>query len=245
MRRIEKTQWFEEVNSEVRRIIQSISRYQSRESSKTLRNLWTEIDSGTSDDSTKDGLYIGLCVLKCWISYSKMWRSMVIDRNYEESWNQLQNVIDYHEAFARHSLDEDRCHVNWISSVCCELERLYPHKIFMSIECVADEGECTLCGLSPLDQQCIHIPGNLYAGKIAGCRYRKITSFPAVAMTENPKDKRCIITGLNHGIVDTFVNHFRDKKFSPLHFSHCQWTSTREGNPHIDIVTDDRLEFIV
>ncbi|WP_195257670.1 YecA family protein [Bacillus paralicheniformis] len=127
-------------------------------------------------------------VMKC---YSNYWNK-ILEGKYKDSWvdlqdtiNNLINVTKFMENQTEFGISEFNSHLN-------ELEKLYPYSIFASSEMVIETKECSICGKSVLDMDCIHIPGNLYWGQMAAIICKDIV-FQAVALVEHPMDKRCVI----------------------------------------------------
>jgi hypothetical protein len=89
--------------------------------------------------------------------------------------------------------------------------------------------------------ECAHHPGVLYGGRLMREVAIKIHALPGISLTETPKDKRCILTGLDHAGVRTFAEAFAECRESPLAFAGIAW-GERDGHPHADFVLDPMLQ---
>ncbi|MCM3743879.1 SEC-C domain-containing protein [Sporosarcina luteola] len=151
-------------------------------------------------------------------NYSIYWKTLLEGR-YKDSWNVLQDTIDRLINVTKFT----KCHsdfaINAFNSHLQELEKLYPYRVFASSEMVRKTEECSICGKSVLDVDCIHIPGNLYWGQMAVSICKDIV-FQAVALVKHPMDKRCIIEISDDNRTEkekfNLLNYFVENNTNPL-----------------------------
>ncbi len=71
--------------------------------------------------------------------------------------------------------------------------------------CPSSIGNCSICNKS--FYECNHIENNIYCGKL--CYRKNISNIKGnhVALVENPRDRRCIVTNYGHenSIIDSFT----------------------------------------
>jgi hypothetical protein len=124
-------------------------------------------------------------------NYANYWIQLQ-ERKYKNSWNTLQDTIDDLIHVAKWSNDRSLFFLDILDNHFKELEKLYPYKVFASVEMVISKETCNICGRDVLDFECTHIPGNLYWGEMAYSIVGDI-NFKAVALVSHPLDKRCIM----------------------------------------------------
>jgi hypothetical protein len=137
---------------------------------------------------------------------------------FSASWGNLQDSLDCCDFLIRTCKKEESEHFEKIRLYLSSFERLYPF-LFVSpgqtIKLI-----CSICGKEPLDEDCPHIPGNLYWGEIAGYNVTEIVNVDHVAIIPHPKDKRCVICIDDN---DQKFNNLRElfdntpRPFTPLH----------------------------
>lgn len=224
------------------RVRRSLARWESPpECKKTIRAIGGLIADPSVTDGTKDAAFVARLGLGLWTSYAKYWAKLRAGE-FQESWKDLQDCIDVAGLF----IDLNRgdwFHAKWLLDRCRDVERLYPHRLFASSEIIADV-VCSICGADPLSPECAHRPGVLYGGRLMREVATKIHALPGISLTETPKDKRCIMMGLDHAMVRMFVGVFVERRESPLAFAGITW-GERDGHPHADVVFNPMLRLEV
>jgi hypothetical protein len=150
--------------------------------------------------------------------YSRYWQKL-LEGKYKDSWVVLQDTIDNLISVTKFTENHGEFGIREFNSHLNELEKLYPYSIFASSEMVIETKECSICGKSVLDIDCIHIPGNLYWGQMAVTICKDIV-FQAVALVKHPMDKRCVmeINGDNRTEKEKFklLHYFVENNTNPL-----------------------------
>lgn len=134
---------------------------------------------------------------------------MLKNKEYRNSWNKLQDCLDIAKFVGRFVDFPNRLEVPSLVNLLISYEKLYPYKFFASTEFVIKKAHCSICGKSVLGLDCPHVRGNLYWGKQAVEVVDEIETFQAVALVENPEDKRCILEPKDDSLTD-------DVKFKKL-----------------------------
>lgn len=124
-------------------------------------------------------------------NYSIYWQ-LLSHSKFKDSWNFLQNTLDKLINFSRLSNNHENYFLSKFQNHLNQLEKLYPYNLFSSIEAVVQTYRCSICKKSLLDLNCTHLLGELYWGEQAYAVAEDIV-LQAVAIVENPMDKRCIL----------------------------------------------------
>lgn len=208
---------------------------------KLYRRIEIIISKEDLKDEEKDAAFIARLAIKTWEEYVSYW-AMLRKGLYQDSWINLQNCLDCGRAFI--SLNgNDFAHIQWLISRCEALEKLYPHRLFVSMELICDV-VCSVCGRDPMSIDCKHRPGVLYGGKLMSLRAVNLQEIPGIALTESPKDKRCVVQGLDHSGVAMFHGLYRDNGWSPILFNGLAWRE-KDGRPHVDVIIEPRLKLAI
>ncbi len=112
-------------------------------------------------------------------------------REYEKSWDMLQNCFDTLRLVSRYCEDVYDLPELELNMKC--FEDLYPFKLFFSSEYIIAKSHCSLCGKSMQSLSCPHRKGELYWGKRAVEIVDEIREFQAVSIVEHPDDKRLVM----------------------------------------------------
>jgi len=115
--------------------------------------------------------------------------------DYQDAWSFLQDALGCTKTLIRFIADESQLSLDNIHKYLCQVEMLYPYSYFASIAATVTKITCSICKRSPYDPECNHIAGELYWGEMAVHIVEEIEKGSHVALTKNPKDKRCIIFG--------------------------------------------------
>ncbi|MBA2841286.1 hypothetical protein HNP87_001835 [Methanococcus maripaludis] len=125
-------------------------------------------------------------------SISKLWQ-LLDNMDYPTSWGQLQNAIDGIKFLKKYILNPDELQINILENYLENLEKYYPYQLFGSPEYIFKKEECSICGRSPYDPECIHITGRLYMGEVAITLHKDLEDITGFSLVKNPKNKRCIL----------------------------------------------------
>lgn len=125
---------------------------------------------------------------------------------YDKSWVVLQDCFDISRIVLKFSENYNEELQN-IVTLLQKYEKLYPYKLFSSVELIVQKCHCNICNKSMLGLNCKHRRGELYWGVMATEIVDK-ADIQAIAVVKNPENKRCILE------LSEYVN---DKsKFLPL-----------------------------
>ncbi len=164
-------------------------------------------------------------------SYSEYW-SQVCTGAYDQSWDALQDVLDLLRTIKKFTIFDKTFLFKFLEKQALGLERLYPYKLFASTEIIVSKVECGICGNNIDSMECDHIQGELYRGKLAYGIVREIKDCIAVALVENPANKRCKMGNIDgKPIIFPCLNYLTEslltKKVNPLFISHTEETVRR------------------
>jgi len=140
-------------------------------------------------DSFFDDLYVlerGIDLLE---AYARTWR-LITHSQFTASWDALQDALDLLRLIKRFSAID----VSFFEDQLTELERAYPYKVFFSLGALVARFECTLCGGDIDSLDCPHRRGNLYRGRMAMAVAKDMVEFDHIAIVEQPRDKRCVVS---------------------------------------------------
>jgi hypothetical protein len=143
----------------------------------------------TASDKIIDDIFVLDRYLYLFSEYGLLWKQ-IASSHFSESWRTLQNAFDAIRLIKRFS----NIDVSAIEDQLCDLEILYPYKIFASMGMVVERFECSICGEDIDSFMCIHLRGELYRGTMAFGIARKILDVDHIALVEQPVDKRNVIS---------------------------------------------------
>lgn len=151
-------------------------------------------------------------------NFSLYWIQL-LEKGYKNSWDSLQDTIDDLIIVSKWTDDRTMFYLDILGSHFKELEKLYPYKVFASVEMVVKKVTCSICGRDVLDFECTHIPANLYWGEMAHTINADIM-FQAIALVKHPMDKRCImeVQGDDRSEIERFkiLDYFVSNITNPL-----------------------------
>ena len=132
------------------------------------------------------------CVLNSYISVLEMWASLKQNKNFD-AWVKLIDAQEYLSIALRINIgkpfgvDGFREHLEHIEKA------VFPRfSIFNSPAFIIKGGVCSICGQNLA--RCEHVEDKIYWGKVCKRIKAEVIETNHLAVVENPKDKRCIIT---------------------------------------------------
>ena len=147
-----------------------------------------EVHHAASDEILNDIFVLDRYVY-LFSEYGLLWKE-IASSQFSESWRTLQNAFDAIRLIKRFS----NIDVSTIEDHLCDLETLYPYKIFASMGAVVDRFECSICGEDIDSFLCTHRRAELYRGHMAFGIAKNIADVDHIAFVEHPVDKRCVIS---------------------------------------------------
>jgi hypothetical protein len=190
---------FNSFKPQAKSVLSAFNQFQFIEGQKTVSDLkaFLEKERG-SPASTEESYLNDLYVLDCYVhflsDYGLLWER-IHDQKFGDSWVCLQNALDRLRLLKRFS----DIPISFFEVQLTELEKMYPYEIFFSAGMVVEGLECNICGLDIDSDECCHIRGELYSGKMAAAIVTKIVKFDHGALVRNPVDKRCVVQYENTG----------------------------------------------
>ncbi|MEK6337657.1 MAG: SEC-C metal-binding domain-containing protein [Acidobacteriota bacterium] len=143
----------------------------------------TTIDGGSLNDLYVLDRYVDF--LK---AYGLLWKS-ILEQQFGDSWSVLQDCLSFLRVIKKFS----NIDVTFFEDQLIELEQTYPYNIFFSIGAVVDRFECSLCGRDIISDECPHMPGELYNGKMASAVAQDVVKLDHGSLVTSPADKRCVV----------------------------------------------------
>ena len=120
----------------------------------------------------------------------------LLNQNYENAWYKLDEAdiaISFLESNVFIPDYGERFHINFISNIIPEYQKLFPYRLFSSRESIIKSEECSICGEKiSLRHSCGHIPGKVYMGKLC-LRIVTDLEFKAIAIVKDPFDKYALL----------------------------------------------------
>lgn len=120
----------------------------------------------------------------------------LVKHDYEEAWRKFDYAdigVSYLESNVFIADYARRFHIDFISNMIFEYQKLFPYKLFFSRESVIKSEECNICGKKiSLRHSCGHIPGKVYMGKLC-LRIVTDLDLKAIALVKDPFDKYALL----------------------------------------------------
>lgn len=168
--------------------------------------------------------------------YIRFWHILTKNK-FSASWTKLQDVQDRLRIIYRFTLIPRPAFLNLIESQCGEIEKFYPYQVFFSMGTMIEEEECSICGEAVDSFECLHIKGQLYQGNLAYGIVKKVAGLDHVAMVDNPKDKRCVVsfedTAEQFHLIRYLSGLIVNLKLKPLNFSHLDFKKIKVKHDEI------------
>lgn len=133
------------------------------------------------------------CGLNAQISFLNMWILLKKD-DYYSAWDSLIDAEEY-ISIAMRASDQGFGLIELLDHLRCAENVIFPgYRIYNSWGAIIKGGLCTVCS-EPLSI-CKHIEGKVYWGRLCVRVRPDIVTLDHVALVEEPKDRRCVITEL-------------------------------------------------
>lgn len=199
---------------------------------RTTIKLYSEKCSECSDAVINE-LYVLNRFVDLLSTYTNTWEK-IVKSEFSNSWQSLQGCLDCLRDVKKFSKNPHSQTIIFFENQLLELEKLYPYNIFVSIGAIVDLFECSICGKDIDSFDCEHIRGELYRGKMAYGIAKNLVNVDHIAMTKNPKDKRCVVQYDDEGPQFTTVRYLsgllKTKNLTPLSFHHLEFKKRNEKN---------------
>jgi hypothetical protein len=142
----------------------------------------------TIDERSLNDLYVLDRYVDFLETYSLLWER-ILGEKFGDSWSLLQDCLNLLRLIKKFS----NIDVTFFEDQLIELEQTYPYNVFFSVGAVVDRYECSLCGRDIISDECPHMPGELYGGKMASAVAEGMVKLDHAALVSNPADKRCVV----------------------------------------------------
>ncbi|MEQ1322514.1 hypothetical protein [Acinetobacter soli] len=235
---------FEEIHSEFCEIIDTLQTYNNYSISikfkkKGIENCLSFIKIVKEEKylavkekeiNIADQLFHMQCVLNSLLSSLKIW--LYIEKSqFKKGWDSLIDAYEY--LFIAKKVNEYEGLSNLENQLNSIEKSIFPRrKIYLSAAFTSSIGNCSICNIS--FHECEHIEYNIYCGQL--CYRKNISDIKGnhIALVENPKDRRCIVTSYGHknSIIDSFTLEKIELK-----------NETQEGIFHGHILTFSTLDW--
>lgn len=190
----------------------------------------------SDSDCTCNDYYLFGVLLNLLEEYANFW-CLLLASKFSDSWSKLQDIQGSLRMLRKFGSSKDVALLDVIEEQCLHLEKLYPYKVFSSIEATYDQLECSVCGENMNSLRCPHIKGELYRGLLAVGIVREVRELHAVALVENPRDKRCVVQYPERGpqfhLVRYLSSLIRDSRMTPFGF-------VRVEEKRIEVTAEER-----
>jgi hypothetical protein len=164
--------------------------------------------AAAEDEQAANGLFHMQCVLNAQVACLNL-LIQVKGRDYHKAWCYLIDSQEYLSVAERASdegfkLEWFRTHIENIETA------IFPRiKVYNSWGAIIKGGKCTIC-FSPF-RTCEHVEGKVYMGKLCVRVSPEIVSMDHMAIVDDPRDRRCILTEISDDD-GYFHDHFTLKR---------------------------------
>jgi hypothetical protein len=147
------------------------------------------------DEHHANHLFHMQCVLNAMRSSLLMWIWLKQEK-YFEAWSSLIDAQEYLNAALQ---VDDYTGIRQFEDFLIHAEKsVFPrHNKYNSPGFTETIGDCSICKEN--FSLCNHVEHNVYMGRLCFRTNRRMINADHVALVENPRDKRCIITGISNG----------------------------------------------
>jgi hypothetical protein len=202
-----------------------------------------ELAESLLDEHKLNQLYVVNEFLGVLQKFSLFWNEVYI-RDFIASWNTIQDTQDKLRNVKKFN-NSGVPFLKFIEQQITGIEKLYPYKIFASIEAIMSDVKCSICNKSIESPDCPHIGGELYGGKMAYGNVGKIESISAIAIVNHPADKRAVIklenTDQDFSAIDYLSNLLFVQKITPWQVRGVQETIRKaEFSEFKDLQPEDK-----
>jgi len=174
--------------------------------------------------------------------YLKSYKLIAKDQQ-EKAWSliiDIENLIDRIKPYLLKEFSKYK--IDIIEDKNKKIQTLFPYTHFFITGFSVKSYKCSICGETiSMRNRCKHKTGHIYNGRWCVWKAVDMTNFDHVAIVENPKDKRCIITNfegnrLNFSIVNALINNINkpylnwDLKWSKLRHPHKFFKDVKESD---------------
>jgi hypothetical protein len=121
-------------------------------------------------------------------AYGGLWEK-ILKQQFAASWCSLQDALGLLRLIKRFS----EIDISFFESQLTELEHLYPYNVFFSVGMVVERFECSICGFDIDSDECVHMQGHLYGGRMATAIVQNCVRFDHASLVTNPANKRCVV----------------------------------------------------
>ncbi len=149
---------------------------------------------GAGDERAANTIFHMQCGLNAMISFLTMWVELKRS-NHQTAWNRLIDAQEYLSIALRAS--EGGTGVEEFLTRLQQVERvIFPgFPLYNSVGQIIRGGKCTICD-RPFNS-CEHVEGQVYWGTLCVRALPEIVEVDHVAMVDEPRDRRCIITEIS------------------------------------------------
>jgi hypothetical protein len=162
--------------------------------------------------------------------YGGLWEK-VLKQQFAASWCSLQDALDLLRLIKRFS----QIDISFFESQLTELEQLYPYNVFFSVGMVVEGLECSLCGFDIDSDECLHMRGHLYVGRMATAIVQKCVRFDHASLVTHPANKRCVVqyedTGKQFNVIRYLSNLIASNRCKISDLWSLRFSKRRLPNP--------------
>jgi len=143
------------------------------------------------DERAANMLFHLQCGLNAMISFLTMWIELK-KGDHHSAWNCVVDAEEY-VSIALRAADAGEGLEDFLQHVKLAEQVIFPgYPVYNSMGAVIRGGKCTVCEL-PFNR-CEHIEGRVYWGRLCVRIHPEIVDMDHVAMVDEPRDRRCVIT---------------------------------------------------
>jgi hypothetical protein len=226
---------FNSFKPQTKSLLSAFDQFQFTDGQKAVSDLKAQLQKERESPAFTEESYLNdLYVLDRYVDflgrYGRLWEE-ICGQKFSDSWSLLQDALGLLRILKKFS----HIPLEFFEVQLTELEKLYPYEIFISAGLVVEGLECTICGFDIDSDQCSHIRGELYAGKMARAHVQKVVRFDHAAFVKNPEDKRCVVqyedTGHQFNVIRYLANLLISRQCAISDCWHLTYSKRQLRNP--------------
>jgi hypothetical protein len=226
---------FNSFKPQTKSLLSAFDQFHFTDGQKAVSDLKAQLQKERESPAFTEESYLNdLYVLDRYVDflgrYGRLWEE-ICGEKFSDSWSLLQDALGLLRILKKFS----NIPMSFFEVQLTELEKMYPYELFFSIGMVVEGLECSICGFDVDSDQCMHIRGELYSGKMASAIVQKVVQIDHAALVKNPENKRCVVeyedTGHQFNVIRYLSNLIISRHCAISDCWHLDHSKRRVRNP--------------